>query len=168
MKDPVLECWIASFVYCWEFFYHNFFFLISKAIVAKWNHSDIKPPEKKMLNWIILFFTAESIYHNYFYKNDCQDDLKKKKRSYSTLIGICFQLTWGPFKNLGEDGLVLAKYTKILTMHVFLLLKLYKAITPWLSSFLIWDNFDLFDGSIGFEFTFELWLACVEINSWYE
>ena len=92
----------------------------------------------------------------------------EKKRSYSTLIGIFFQLTWGPFKNLGEDGLVLAKYTKILTMHVFLLLKLYKAITPWLSSFLIWDNFDLFDGSIGFEFTFELWLACVEINSGYE
>ena len=93
---------------------------------------------------------------------------RKKYISYSTLIGIFFQLTWGPFKNLGEDGLVLAKYTKILTMHVFLLLKLYKAITPWLSSFLIWDNFDLFDRSICFEFTFELWLACVEINSWYE
>lgn len=50
-------------------------------------------------------------------------------------------------------------------MHVFLLLKLYKAITPWLSRFGVRDHFDLLDWPVRLEFTAELGLACVEINA---
>lgn len=50
-------------------------------------------------------------------------------------------------------------------MHILLLLKLYKAITPWFSSFAVCDHFDLLDGSVSLEFTAELGFAGVEINA---
>ena len=54
---------------------------------------------------------------------------------------------------------------EILTMHIFLMLKFYKAITPRFSSFRICYHFDLLDWPVGFEFSAQLGFACVVVDA---
>ena len=57
---------------------------------------------------------------------------------------------------------------KILTMHVSLMLKLNKAITPRLPSLLVMDHFDLLYRSVGLEIAPDLGLAGVEVDPAHE
>ena len=50
-------------------------------------------------------------------------------------------------------------------MHIFLMLKFYKAITPRFSSFRICYHFDLLDWPVGFEFSAQLGFACVVVDA---
>ena len=53
----------------------------------------------------------------------------------------------------------------ILTVHVLLLLEFYKSIAPWLPRIFVMNHFNGFDWAILLEFTSQLRLASIEINS---